>query len=502
MAGLGARLRLLGKAAVGVFDEQSAKAAYGLLSGVLPGGHGLPPVRGTKEYLRAYSDMPWLRAVSARIASSVSRTEWQLFVRGKPNERARRDWVLQRSSNPVRRAALLKQAQADGDLRQIETHPLLDLLDRANSFQTGDSMRKVTQLHLDLVGEAFWLKERDGLGMVTAVWPIPPDWVVNTPTPAHPFYRVQFRAWRGLIPDTEILCFQDPDPANPYGRGSGTAQALADELETDEYAAKHTKAFFYNRARPDLVVFPKAPATMREADVRRAEEDWTSRNQGFWRAFKPYFMTREVGIHEMDQNFRSLQLVQLREYERNAVIQIFGMPPELLGVIENSNRATINAADFLMAKYVLEPRLEFLRSVFQERLVPEFDERLIINYVSPVTDDEELRLKAATAAPWAQSVDEWREMMGREKLEDDKGKVHVFTSGLTEHTMGEEPPPPDPMAPPVAVAPGDDEEEDDADMLDDVDAEEEPEPPKGVDVTAWQAWRRSARRLLRGRDGA
>jgi len=35
----------------------------------------------------------------------------------------------------------------------------------------------------------------------------------------------------------------------PTGGGAGVAEALADELDTDEFAAKFTKSFFFNRAR-------------------------------------------------------------------------------------------------------------------------------------------------------------------------------------------------------------------------------------------------------------
>lgn len=518
MPNIGTRVRLAGKALVGAFTDTDAKTAWGLLSGVLPGGLGMPPNRGTREYLAAYSQMPWLRAVADRIGTAVAATDWQLYVRGKPGDKARQDRVLQRCSKHARRAVLIKQAQDHDDLRQIEDHPLLDVIHDANSFQTGEQMRKVTQLHLDLVGEAFWLKERGALGQVTGVWPIPPDWVINTPTPTNPFYRVQFRAWRGLIPDTEFLWMCNPDPANPYGRGSGTGQSLADELETDEYAAKHTKAFFHNRARPDILVYPKSPAQMRQADVSRLEQDWIQSNAGFWRAFKPYFMTREVGVHEFEQNFRSLQLVQLREYERNTILQVFGIPPELLGVLENSNRATIAAADYLFARYVVLPRLEFMRGVLQERLIPEYDERLILDYVSPVAEDEDAQRVAAQMAPEALTIDEWRKWTGHDPLPDGKGEPHLFRVTVSEHVMGEkedpEPhsqpdvivsnPPKPPKEPPKASAAqrarrqrfrsvGDDDGGDDPSKL-----AKEVAGADDPDASAFVAWRRAAKKLLRG----
>lgn len=448
MSTLAERLAVAKRAVVGIFSEDSAKQAYGLLQGIYPGQTGYPPVRGTKQFLEAYSRMPWLRAVAARIATKCATTDWQLYVqKGPDDKKAKRNVAVQRAYHGVQRRKLLKALAESDELKQIETHPLLDVLTDANSFQTGFAMRKVTQIHLDLVGEAFWLKERDALGTVIGVWPIPPDWVVSTPTPANPNFRVSFRGWRGLIPDEEFVWFVDPDPVNPYGRGSGVARSLSDELETDEYAAKHTKAWFYNRARPDLIVYPKN-TPMREADVQRLENDWMDRNQGFWRAFKPYFLTREVGITELDQNFRSMQLVQLREYERNTILQVFGIPPEILGVLENSNRATITAADLVMGRYVIEPRLEFMRAILQERLVPEYDERLIIDFVSPVQDDKDFTLDAVKAYPEGFSVDEVRALTGYPAMDDDVGRVHFARTSMrpldpTEPDGLKPPPPPE-----------------------------------------------------------
>ncbi len=430
MAAFSDRVRVAAKAAVGIFSENSMKQAWGMLAGIIPGGVGYPPQRGTVDYLRAYSQMPWLRAVASRVSTATARAEWQLYVVRSKGGKARMVKHVAGAEMQERRK-LLQDLTKKEELEQVTDHPMLDVLRNANSFQTGYAMRKVTQLHMDLVGDAFWLKERDGQGTVIAVWPVPPHWIVNTPTPVFPFYRVNFRAWRGNIPDTEFVWFSDPDPMNPYGRGSGTAMALGDELDTDEYAARHTKAFFYNSARPDLVVWPE-DGQLRDENIKRVEEDWMQQNQGFFRAFKPYFMSRKVGIKELEQNFRSLTLVQLREFERNVIMQKYGVPPEILGVLENSNRSTIDAADYFMSRYVVEPRLEFQRTVLQERLVPEYDERLILEYVSPVQEDKEQFLKAATVAPWAATVDEWRKMQGLAPMEDkEAGELHAVPSGTS-----------------------------------------------------------------------
>lgn len=443
------RLKLLGKAAVGLFSDQSAQEAHGMLAGILPGGVGQPPKRGTRELLQAYNEMPWLRAVVNKVGRSVASTTWQLYVVRRGNK-AVRTAKIQRADYDVRQK-LLAACRKQAELVEIEAHPLLDLLDNANLFLTGLTARHLTQVYLDLAGEAFWLKERNGAGKPVAFWPLPPDWVISTPTPAHPFFRVSFRAWQGEIPDTEILWMADPDPANPYGRGSGMAGVLADELETDEYAAKHTKSWFYNRARPDLVISGDG---LTPADTARLEEDWLRKTQGFWKAFRPYFLSRKVDIQTLSQTFENMQLVDLRKYERDTIIQVYGVPPEILGIIENSNRATIEAADYLFAKWVVHPRLEFLRAQLQERLVPEFDDRLILDYESPVAEDKEYNLKAAQAAPWALTIDEWRAIHGMEPLPDGRGQVFMLPFNLypSRDPGGAQPEPPAPAQQPTTEA--------------------------------------------------
>jgi hypothetical protein len=56
-------------------------------------------------------------------------------------------------------------------------------------------------------------------------------------------------------------------------------------------------------------------------------------------------------------------------------------------------------------------------------LVPEFDERLILDYDTPMMEDKEYRLNVARAAPWSLLVDEWRELMDYEPLENGRGRV-------------------------------------------------------------------------------
>src|SRR5262249_40034448 len=115
----------------------------------------------------------------------------------------------------------------------------------------------------------------------------------------------------------------------------------------------------------------------------------------------------------------------LRSFERDLIMQLPGIPPEMLGVLINSNRSTIDGSGYIFDSQVIRPRLEFRRNELQEKLVPEYDERLILDYVDPVSDDQALQLDAAKAFPGALSVDEQRERAGLPALPNGTGKVHM-----------------------------------------------------------------------------
>ncbi len=416
---------LAGKQAPSGIDSGSVR--------ILAGAKQTPPKRGTRQILEAYSTMPWLRATTNKISRTVGDTQWRVFAVKNGNGKAIKDPRFS-SANKTTRSQYLKEYVKAGELDEIGEHPLLDVLFGGNEFLTGALNFQVLQLHLDLSGEGFMLKQRDDLGVVRALWPIPPHWVLQTPTPDMNYFVIQWESFHAQIPVTEMIWLTDPNPAKPYERGSSGAGALADELETDEFAAKYTKAFFYNSARPDVII---SGDNLSPDDTKRLEQTWLDKHQGFWKSFKPFFVAKSVEIKELTQSFKSMQLIDLRKYERDTIHQFWGIPPEILGITDTSNRATIDAADFLFSKNVIAPRVEVLRVILQKDLVAEFDDRIILDYENPVSEDREHKLNIYKAAPWAFTINEWRETAGDEPIDDGEAFMVPFNlSPVEAHDPG------------------------------------------------------------------
>lgn len=407
----------------------------GLLEDVIiSGGRKTTPEFGTTALLRSYSTMPWLRAVTNKIGQAVGTTQWKLFVQRDNDGKAMASGALRRTRTKEHFDSVFAKQRTIFDLEEIDEHPLLDLLHHGNDQLPGQMVFQTTQIHLDLVGEAFWLLERNQIGVPMGIWPLPPSWVMDMPKPDKPFFVIRMHSKRMEIPITEMVRFIDPDPKDPYGRGSGISRSLSDELETDEYAAKHLKSFFYNNARPDIIV---SADHLSPADTARLEEKWLDKQQGFWNRFKPFFLSRKVDVQKISQSFESMQLTELRKHERDTVMQVFGAPPEKFGILSSSNRSTIVAADLFWAKDVLLPRIEHMRNTIQDRLVPMFDEKLVMGFVSPSVDDKQLNLQVMSKQPGAFTKNEWRLAAQHESLGED-GEVFIVQPGSVEVPLGED----------------------------------------------------------------
>jgi len=416
--GLFKRLRLGSKLMQPLSDEER-----GVLGKLLPGGYKTTPYRGVRGMLTAYSKSPWVRAIVSKIGDAVGSTKWMLFAVKGASGKYVADRALQAKGIDTR-ALALGGLDFDGELVPIVDHPALRLLNSANPLFPGLVGRTQTQISMDLTGEAHWLlspEDYGGTAVPERFWLLPSHWVQGMPTSGDDNWDVQTPFWRGKFPAQAILRFVNPDPINPYGRGSAIFRAFGDEIDTDEYAAQHVKSWFLNKARPDLLITGEG---LTEKDTERMEVAWLQQMRGFLRAHKPFFINRKVDVREISQRFADMQLTDLRKWERDIIVHGIGAPPEILGIVENSNRSTIDAADYLWSRWVITPRLDLMRAFLQYQLLPIYDDRLILAYQSPVSEDRAYQLDVMKANPPAFSVNDWREQAEFEPRED--GDVNMI----------------------------------------------------------------------------
>lgn len=198
------------------------------------------------------------------------------------------------------------------------------------------------------------------------------------------------------VPVDDMFVMKQLNPLNPFMRGLGPAESIADEVEIDEYAAKFQKRFFYNDATPPVVfLMPDATDDQRNAFMAR----WNQKHRGVENSHRAAALTGNVEVKELGStDGKNLGFIESREAMRNAVLEHFGVPREIMGITENSNRSTADAAQYIYAKNVLTPRLANREEAINTQLLPMFGSNLVWRYDAIIPYDRDFDKQKALDA--------------------------------------------------------------------------------------------------------
>ena len=223
--------------------------------------------------------------------------------------------------------------------------------------------------------------------------PIPKAWIIEKPTLNNHFYHITpYGSLGGVVltvPAEDFIYFKDVDLNDPYGNGKGMSESIADELETDEYASKYQKNFFFNDATPPYVV---TGFQGNEVSATQIKKSLMEKIGGFRKAREPAVLTGAMDVKPLGISPKELDMVQSRKFLRDECLQHYQIPPEAFGIVENSNRATIESSLFLAQKNVFVPRLRFFERVLNNQLLNEYDD-LICRHDIHIIEDKELQLR-------------------------------------------------------------------------------------------------------------
>lgn len=350
-----------------------------------------PPARNTSEWMEAFGKNPRLAPVE-KIASDLS------YVKG-----------------------MLYRFDSAGNKVEITEHPFLDFMGRPNPLVelTASALWKLHMEYLLLKGEAYCIIERYPNGTLAEMWPVPPQWVQTLPYQGFPFYTI--RTTEGTVMDISVddmFVQKDLNPANPYMRGLGQSESVADEVEIDEYAAKFQKNFFYNGATPDtVVILPGA----NEKQVTRFRETWIDKFAGVFRSHGVEVIGTPASgnipsVNKLSDNMKDLDMVNGRTFLRDAIMEHFGVPREIMGITQNSNRATADAAQYIYAKNVLWPRLMQRQDAINLQLLPAYGDGLYWEYEDVIPHNVEFD-KSIAMEGWQNGLltkNESKELLGME----------------------------------------------------------------------------------------
>jgi HK97 family phage portal protein len=338
----------------------------------------------------------------------------------------------------------------------IDDHELYHLLE--NPCPTfveldGWALRYITFAHLRLVGEFFWLKVRDTSGRIISLLPVPSAWVPKKPTVGdHTYLIYPYGVTAGtaltVLPE-DVVWFKDPDLNDPYSNGRGSTEAVADEVETDEYAAKYQKNFFFNDASPPYAILVEGG---NEQTVKQVKTGFVQKLAGWMHSREPVVLTgKGISIEKLGTTMVEVDMIETRRFLRDQTLQHYQIPPEIYGIIENSNRSTIDSAFYLFNKNVISGDLRFFERVITAQLCVEYDTDLCYRHDEIIQEDEEFALKVYSAglANGTITRNEWRTRMRLPEVKG--GDVFMMPFSTMVVPLNGDIPAPEPKPEPVVI---------------------------------------------------
>jgi len=320
----------------------------------------IPPGWSYQRYLEIYGEVGWLFGAVSLIANSVADSRWKFY-----HKKNRKEY------------------------EEIDDHPILDLLNYVNPFQTRYQFLLMLQTYIGLVGEAFITLNFNRLKVPGEMWLAPPGFMYVVPSKTQYISHYEYRRGTNIVrlEIPEVIHIMDPNPANPY-RGTGAARATSMDIDAEYYASRYQQRLFFNDATPGLILeFPDLPP----AEVRKQlREEFLEVHQGWRNARKPAFLWGGAKANTIALAPKDMEFERLRNANKKLILGAYHIPDSLIGASEVGSRARAEADEYIFAKYTIKPALTRIKEALNEQLCPLFDENLELDFVSPVTEDRSL----------------------------------------------------------------------------------------------------------------
>ena len=339
------------------------KLGYGGVSFDTPNPSGITD----EELLRCYANDPWLYAVIDCVTQGESSVQWHLY-KIKPN--GDRDEITDRNNE-------LKQ-----------------LLNKPNSLQTGQDLWELGETYSLLTGKDYWRISREKgkweLNEVPSAWTRP---ILDKQGIEILGYRYERNGFRKDFPADEIIPFVHPNPLSPLD-GISPTHTIAVDLAIHNYARLFNRYFFYNNAESGVILKTESAD---QTEIDRVKERYKAEHRGYGRAFNIDIFSGVTEILQAEAKHKDMHFNELMEHERKVILAAFRIPYTLLGGTDLVQRGNADAALYFFAKWVLHPRLEFLKRKLNEYLVPKFGDNLELDYDDPTPEDRQALVTEAMA---------------------------------------------------------------------------------------------------------
>jgi HK97 family phage portal protein len=284
-----------------------------------------------------------------------------------------------------------------GDVKEHVSHEVLDLLYRPNPFQTRSEFWKITTINKKLTGEAFWLKVRGPRNRVLELWNLRPDMMTIHTDPQKFIKGYTLRKLDGTevaFEPEDIIHFKEPNPQDVY-RGLSPIKPAQSRIMTEDFATTFQRDFFANNARPDALLISEDLLAPEQRDELAAS--WNAKHKGKGKNSRIGILEGGMTYQQVSVTQKEMDYIESLRFTRDDILVAFGVPKSII-TTDDVNRANAQEGLKTFLTETIIPEITALNEVINEMLViPDFGERLYVDFDDPTPVDREMQLKEYTA---------------------------------------------------------------------------------------------------------
>lgn len=302
-------------------------------------------------------------------------------------------------------------------------------LEKPNPETTKFQLFELTSASIDTDGNAFWYKERDRLGRVQEVWPIPPSRTeVFREKDEKSGKRIGPKRFRidgeefGTDRILHIPGFTLPGRLRGLNPIDQHRHALGLAVAAEEYG----EAFFLNGAVMSGVI--EAQSDPGRPAAERMRESFARDHVGVRRSHKPGFLFGGAKWVQLSVQNDNAQFLETRKYQRNEICSIFRVPPHKIGDLERATFSNIEHQSIEWATDGVMPMTSRIEAaVYADGDLLDRGDHLKVNLAGLVRGDIASRYAAyAIARQWGWlCADDIRALEDMNPLPDGIGQTYL-----------------------------------------------------------------------------
>jgi len=303
--------------------------------------------------------------------------------------------VAYRCVNEIANAASRVKINLFRGTQEIDSHPLLDLLNNPSPNYGQVEFFQAVYAYLLISGNSYVLQNGPETGEPQELYPLRPDRIRiapaskgNLPTAYNYMlggkvvetYQVDRKTGQSKVKHIKLF--------NPLDDYYGLSPIMAASMDIDQHnlSNKHNVALLQNGARPSgAVVFKPKDETGGDVQLTDSQRnqilnDLNQRFQGPNNAGRPMLLEGDFDWKSMGMSPKDMDFTSLKNFSARDIALVYGVPSQLVGVPDSQTYSNLAEARLALYTETVLPLMDRIQSDMNEWLTPQFGTDLKLHY--------------------------------------------------------------------------------------------------------------------------